>query len=441
MNIGKRLAALAAAFGLLSLAACGGGGGGGPKTMVQAQEDNDPAAARDRVRAADPAKTSTAAGRATIALPRFGSVTQSTNVGSNGVSTDRARAVFTGAGATVKVTRADESAFTIDTADAVDEIDTFAVSGIPNDDFAPPTSGILETCPQIDPECSDSSPDFWSDPLGSRYRREDRRDRGEPADPWTGRVWGTTSVSDRAYTGAILTAYQAYTRSLDSEENAIPKPAPDGWLASGSYLHIAGQNLLSSAPVVESVEMGAFADGPELRSPPTSLPDTGAASYEGRARGMLFGGTDRSSEIGEFVATATLTANFADNTIRGCVGCKGEFTINSVITNRATEATTYRRDDPTDTQLRLGEAQVDADGTWRVRDMTLYSAKRQAEGYRFTEQDGSWGGRFSNVPVATGEPRLAAGTFGGRAARTGPDNPADDPFRIRYLGSFVAGKQ
>ena len=51
------------------------------------------------------------------------------------------------------------------------------------------------------------------------------------------------------------------------------------------------------------------------------------------------------------------------------------------------------------------------------------------------------GGRFSNVPVPTGEPRLAAGTFGGRAVRTGPDDPADDPFRIRYLGSFVAGKQ
>ena len=104
-----------------------------------------------------------------------------TNVDSNGVSTDRARAVFTGAGATVKVTRADGSAFTIDTADAVDEIDTFAVSGIPNDDFAPPTRGLLETCPQIDPECS--VPDYWYDPLGYPYDREDRRDRGEPADP------------------------------------------------------------------------------------------------------------------------------------------------------------------------------------------------------------------------------------------------------------------
>ena len=415
MNIRKRLAALAAAFGLLSLVACGGGGGG-PKTMAQAQEEENPAAARDRIRAADPSKASAAAGRAAVALPRFGSVTQSTNVDSDGVSTDRARAVFTGAGATVKVTRADSSAFTIDTADAVDEIDTFAVPGIPNDDFAPPTQSLFETI-------------------------RARRNRGEPVVPWTGRVWETMSVSDRAYTGAVLTAYQAYTRSLDSEENAIPKPAPDGWLAFGSYLHIAGQNLLSSAPAVASVEMGAFADGPELRSPPASLPDTGAASYEGQARGMLFGGTDRGSEIGDFAATATLTANFADNTIRGCVGCKGEFTIDSVITNHVTGAETRRRADPTDIQLRLGEAQVDADGTWRVRDVTLYSAERQAEGHRFTEQNGSWGGRFSNVPAATGEPRLAAGTFGGLAVRTGPGNPADDPFRVRYLGSFVAGKQ
>ena len=43
MNIGKRLAALMAAFGLLSLTTCGGGGGGGPKTMAQAESESEPA--------------------------------------------------------------------------------------------------------------------------------------------------------------------------------------------------------------------------------------------------------------------------------------------------------------------------------------------------------------------------------------------------------------
>ena len=43
MNFGKRLAALVAAFGLLSLAACGGGGGGGSKTMAQAESESEPA--------------------------------------------------------------------------------------------------------------------------------------------------------------------------------------------------------------------------------------------------------------------------------------------------------------------------------------------------------------------------------------------------------------
>ena len=41
MNFGKRLAAIVAAFGLLSLAACGGGGGGGSKTMAQAEPESE----------------------------------------------------------------------------------------------------------------------------------------------------------------------------------------------------------------------------------------------------------------------------------------------------------------------------------------------------------------------------------------------------------------
>ena len=116
---GRYLAALAVALGgALLLTACGGGGGGGggsPAAQAPPAAP-DPAPARtptqadvNRFRAADPAKNLDSATGAARALPRFGSVTQSTNVDSNGVTTDRASAAFDGTGMTVRVTRADSN--------------------------------------------------------------------------------------------------------------------------------------------------------------------------------------------------------------------------------------------------------------------------------------------------------------------------------------------
>ncbi len=131
---GRCLAACAVAFGgALLLSACGGGGGGGggspaaqapapaPEPAAQAPARAPTRADVNRLRAADPAKNLDSVAGAARALPRFGSVTQSTNVDSSGVTADRASVVFDGTGMTVKVTRADSSVLTIDTADAVVE--------------------------------------------------------------------------------------------------------------------------------------------------------------------------------------------------------------------------------------------------------------------------------------------------------------------------------
>lgn len=382
MHTGKHLAAFMATLGLFTLAACGGGGGGGPKTMAQAPVEVRTEADRNRVRTADPEKTLRSARDAAGSLPRFGSVTQSTNQDANGVTTDRARAAFDGAGLTVTVTRADSTTLTLDTADAVIE------SGAIRD----ATSNI---------------------PGGAR----------------TLRSWGTLNVADRAATVAGLIVTSANGDSSD-------------WLAGGVWLHIAGQNLLSTAPTVTSGDMGAFVDGPELRLPPANLPGTGTARYEGYAGGSyavqygtgLAGVAPGSTEFGGFDAVATLTADFADNTISGCIGCKGDVLATGIFTDGATGAQRTFTNTPSDTQLRLGAAAINSDGTFRASDVTLLDAGARQAGLGVTEQGGSWGGRFSNIPVATGEPRLAAGTFGGTASYTG-DN------QLHYIGAFGAGKQ
>lgn len=389
---GRYPAALALALGgALLLAACGGGGGGGspaaqaptpvPEPAAQAPARTPTQADGNRLRAADPEKNLDSAAGAARALPRFGSVTQSTNVDSSGVTTDRASAAFDGAGMTVKVTRADSSVLTIDTADAIVE----------------------------------------DERLDTRFL--------VPGALRTEHSWGALNISDRAATLSGI----GVTVAIDDS---------DAWLALGGWLHIAGRNLLSSAPTITSVDMGAFVDGPELRSHPTTLPVTGTARYEGYAGGLyaarygngFSGMAPGSAAFGAFEAVATLTADFADNSISGCVGCKGDMLFSGVLTDGATGETRSFADVPEDAQIRLGEAQIAQDGTFRVRDVTYFFPTAARLGIGVARQGGTWGGKFSNISVATGEPSLAAGTFGGEVTLS-------DGSQSAYVGAFGAGKQ
>ncbi len=349
---GRHLAALVAALCLaipFALAACGGGGGAPAKTATPAPADPTPApteADRNSVRTADSGKTLESARRAADSLPRFGSVTQSTNRDANGITTDRARAAFNGAGVAVTVTRADGSTLTLDSSDSVHS------ESLP--------AGVFRI----------------------------------PGPARTARAWLTANIADRAATVSRLAVTTANGDSND-------------WLAGGYWLHIAGQNLLATAPTVTRADMGAFVDGPELRSPP-NLPTTQLAHYEGMGAGAYAtrygsgftaaGVAPGSTEIGEFTGTTTLTASFADNTISGCFGCKGNLLFTGVFEDGATGAQRTFEDVPTDYQLRLGAAQIESNGTFRTNDVTLSSATVRQAGLGFTEQGGSWGGRFSNIP-------------------------------------------
>ena len=378
----RYLAAFAATAGLLVLAACGGGGGGTPATSAG---DINPETVSNLIRTANSEKTLQSAESAAASLPRFGSVTQSSNHDANGVTTDRVSAAFDGDSVITTVTRADSSTLRLDTADAIED-----------------TGGISDTLFRI--------------PGGAR----------------TLRIWGTAKIADRGATVSRLAVTAANSDSTD-------------WLVGGYWLHIAGQNLLAAAPTVTGAELGAFVDGPELESQPAGLPDNVTARYEGLAAGayaIQYGSVlanvsdvaSGSTEIGEFQGVATLTANFVGNTISGCIGCKGDVLLTGVFEDSATGAQNTFTDTPTDNQVHLGAAQIRPDGTFRVNDVTLSNANMQRRGIGVTEQRGSWGGEFSRIPVATGEPRLVAGTLGGRVRYS-------DGTRGVFVGAFGAGKQ
>ena len=207
------------------------------------------------------------------------------------------------------------------------------------------------------------------------------------------------------------------------------------YLAVGYWMHIAGDLTQFS---FTGAEIGTFVDSPELslESPP-SLPVQGTASFYGPAGGaysVLHGedgeGPPGSMESGEFNSTVELTADFAANTIEGCVGCRDGVAVFGTL-----YGTDIRRRPPTSLfedsgyRLHLDSADLSANGTFRGQQMRLEHAE-----YSFTSTGGAWGGQFSNIADSAGDPRLVAGTFGAEATSAGGSEGA-------FLGSFVGTKQ
>ena len=207
-----------------------------------------------------------------------------------------------------------------------------------------------------------------------------------------------------------------------TDDPAVSARLRSDWRAEGYRLHVAGRNLLSAAPTVTGVEMGALVDGPAYRSPPARLPVTGTARYEGSAKGFValeYGtrfasGRPEGTVVGaDWFGTTTLTADFADNSISGCIGCTG----NIALTEWLVPDGVQRRLAGTEisTRIHLGRTRVNADGTFRGATVTL--SDPDASACPLTSSSGAWGGRFSNIPyTGTVLPTRVAGTVGGKAA-------------------------
>ena len=179
---------------------------------------------------------------------------------------------------------------------------------------------------------------------------------------------------------------------------------PTDYLSGGYWLHATG-DLLSTSFTID--EAGAFVDGPEIRlSNRPDMPVQGTASYSGEAEGLYaveYGsdapGYEGTTELGIFGSEISLTADFTAETIGGCVGCQNGI---------------YLDGDPSDYRVRLGATPFASDGTFRGTSVTL-----EHPDISITSTSGAWGGMFSNVPNANGDPRLVAGTVGGEATSSG----------------------
>ena len=277
-------------------------------------------------------------------LPNFGSVTQSSNPGRGGISSDAATAAFNGQDVQVTIARLDGSTFVLDTSE-----DVFLKSPFASD------------IPEL--------------PHGQA-----------------------------AYIGELTNTsfYLAYV--------GVSWANTSDFLAGGYWMRGNGINTSSS-----SFEMGAFVDGPEI-SGPTTLPALGTASYQGTAQGFYHHtyGTRTSAniptgtqEIGEVTGTITLSVDFGNRTIDGCVGCTEYSRVTGVAVDP--QGRTYEFDDALIAyQVVYGPTAIKSDGTFRDSAVRLVNPAHPIH-----TSSGSWGGQFSNIPDAAGDPRLVTGTGGG----------------------------
>ena len=131
--------------------------------------------------------------------------------------------------------------------------------------------------------------------------------------------------------------------------------------------------------------------------------------------------------LDEYEGVVTLTADFADGTLSGCIGCTGD-----LVTRRAHfgiflgDEVRDVRAVAADYELHLGVTPFDPDGTFEHHDVEVRHPDRTV-----THSEGDWGGTLSNVPDRDGNPRLVAG-FSDAVFEEGDGSVGE------FIGTFVA---
>ena len=160
----------------------------------------------------------------------------------------------------------------------------------------------------------------------------------------------------------------------------------------------------------------ALIDGPEIdHGIVPQLPVDGTVSYAGPAGGLYaytagsdWGENESGEVLDEWQGTVTLTADFADGSLKGCIGCVGD-----LVTQRA-HFGVFLGDElldldglAKDYELHLATALIRDDGMFERERVTVRHPERSV-----TRSDGLWGGALSSRQDMDGNPRLVAGFSG-----------------------------
>ena len=195
-----------------------------------------------------------------------------------------------------------------------------------------------------------------------------------------------------------------------------------------------GLSGVRASVLFDGSERYALIDGPELdHGVVPQLPVDGTATYAGPAGGLYsyVAGTDWGANAGAFVideyqGTVTLTADFADGTLKGCVGCVGD-----LVTQRAHfgvflgEQLIDVQAVAADYELHLAAAIIREDGIFERDRVTV-----RHPGRTIAHSEGDWGGALSSRQDADCNPRLVAGFSGAYFEES-------DGSKGEFFGSFL----
>ena len=185
----------------------------------------------------------------------------------------------------------------------------------------------------------------------------------------------------------------------------------------------------------ESATRGVFVDGPELDpADPPDLPLAGTATYVGGMGGLYtynygraWGGLAESTEVTEFAGLISLTADFGQGRLTGCLGCLEP--IETAPGRHLFPAVPWHGRDPlalpADYDVHFAASFV-ASGAFADTEIAVTHPDRT-----IVSSAGTWQGQFSNVPDGDGSPRRVVGSTDVQFAE-------DDGSHGRLTGIFDA---
>ena len=185
------------------------------------------------------------------------------------------------------------------------------------------------------------------------------------------------------------------------------------YLAAGWWIHQPGRQYDP-----ETIEQVIFIDGPEIDSTadPPEMPVIGQARYAGEGGGIFryeygpgWGDLEGRVVLDEYRARMDVVADFDSGTLRGCLGCVGDIEANREhLVYLLGEDAMTAPSPVADYEIRFAPVAYNGDGTFESAFDGAAGSVRHP-GRSVTGSRAFWGGSFSNVADADGNPRLIGG--------------------------------
>ena len=379
----------------------GSGGGGGGSASIPPQNDLD---VEDRV--------GDAIAEAASAIPNAGSVTQSSNVDSNGVTIDQVEVTVEYGASQNRFSVTNGADWSIDTDEGYEKTIAGGAGGaggtlnvdVFSDIEAPTVVSTPGETVRLDSIAVDT-------PLSVSLDTLNARDGLGTLDGVSGRFHCDRAGGDTCPVRLIVADGVAGTNFSETDWMFTPSTgttteSPDtDYLAVGFWLFVPDDETSADDYV-----FGAFADGNDPFEQSNLMALTGTATYDGDAIGAYSEETNGDTVIGEFDGDVSLTAYF------GAADALG--TISGSITNFNVD------EEPETGRLNLGSAEIGSVNNGFFQGAVTGSDDE----HTYT---GRWGGQFFGNEEADGMPGSVAGTFGGTS----------DDDTVNFVGAFGAHKQ